>query len=536
VPAVRYVTIAAAFLSLLPGRPAVAAADVRSLSENCVVSDTEALAGTCLPTSDLGRVPTADHRRDGIDTEPLPCAPIPTVDDRCESWVAAQDHPGGYEGDGEEAGQAAAVSPDGSTLFVTGFSWDDEKGFDYSTVAYNAANGSRLWTARYDGPSSVDDFANDIALSPNGHRVFVTGVRDRQVDLEGRVLGDFGTIAYDAATGEEIWTSSYDGPSGRHDVAYAIAPSPDGHSVYITGPSRAPDAYESATVALRASSGEVEWSARYRGPYGEGDVPAAIEASPAGDRVFVTGITKGPGGDPENPVVGDDDWDFATVAFDAADGQQSWVARHGNPGLDYEAAEDLEVSPDGSTVFITGSDFVSGSDLEGADTVAYEAGSGSKLWAADTVWFPNALAVSPSGDRVYVGGSEYEVEALDALTGDVLWSESYRGVFTSWSLVRDLEVSPDGAHVYTTGWDTDETFRSDFATVSWNSGSGAKEWIAVFNTNLSRTLDVAVPSDLVVNPKGQVHVTGFFSYFVDQTLATDGTSNFYDIGTLTYQG
>ncbi|MGH2690932.1 MAG: PQQ-binding-like beta-propeller repeat protein [Actinomycetota bacterium] len=445
--------------------------------------------------------------------------------------MAAHDHVGGYGGDGEEAAQSSAVSSDGSRLFVAGYSWDDATGFDYSTVAYDATTGARLWAARYDGPEHLDDYANSVAVSPNGSRVFVTGIVDRGTNQQGRAIGDFGTTAYDAQSGAEVWASRYDGPAGLHDVAYAIAVGPEGGSVYVTGPSRAADGtYEYATVAHDANSGDVAWSSRYRGPYGQADVPAAIDVTPGGDQIVVTGISKGPGGDPVT-ISGDDDWDFATVAYNASGipGQQRWVARHGNPGLDYEAAEDVEISPDGNRVFVTGSDFV------GNDTVAYDVPSGERIWAADTVIFPNALAVNPSGDRVYVAGSEYEVESLNASTGEVMWSEAYRGVFTSWSLARDIEVSPDGAHVYTTGWDTDETFRADYATVSWHSGTGAKEWVAVFNSNPSRTLDVDVASDLVVNPDGQVHVTGFFSYFVDQTLATDGTSNFFDFGTVTYQ-
>ena len=48
-----------------------------------------------------------------------------------------------------------------------------------------------------------------------------------------------------------------------------------------------------ATAAYRAASGAWLWARRYNGP-GQGDVlPAAVAASPAGGRVFVTGRSPG---------------------------------------------------------------------------------------------------------------------------------------------------------------------------------------------------------------------------------------------------
>jgi PQQ-like domain len=121
-------------------------------------------------------------------------------------------------------------------VFVTGESQGPLQGnghpYDYATVAYDAATGKQLWASRYDGHGSMDndDFARAIAVSHDGGTVYVTGQGSGKTSV-----WDYTTVAYDAATGKQMWVTSYNGSDNNADAANALAVSPDDRRVFVTG-------------------------------------------------------------------------------------------------------------------------------------------------------------------------------------------------------------------------------------------------------------------------------------------------------------
>jgi hypothetical protein len=143
--------------------------------------------------------------------------------------------------------------------------------------------GTQLWVQRYNGPANDVDVSVAAAVSPDGTTVFVTGYSD------GPNV-DYATVAYDATTGSPRWLQRYRGPDNKRDIPVAIGVSSDGSSVIVTGYSGgATSGADVATVAYDAVTGEQRWAQRYNGPRNGPDTPASLALSPDGSMVYVTG-------------------------------------------------------------------------------------------------------------------------------------------------------------------------------------------------------------------------------------------------------
>src|SRR2546426_12147530 len=217
---------------------------------------------------------------------------------------------------------------------------------------------AQQWVARYNDRINDLDQARALGVSPDGATVFVTGESIRFRDSM-----DWITVAYDSVTGTEKWLARYNSPANTNDRAFALAVSPDGTKVFVTGQAGAPY----TVVAYDAVTGKGVWVSRSTGRrVGWG---AALTVSPDGSMVFATGVGNGVGGG-----------DFTTVAYDAATGVRRWVARYNGTGNGYEQATALVVSPGGATVFVTGPAVVGPGTTTDYATIAYDAATGTQRW------------------------------------------------------------------------------------------------------------------------------------------------------------
>jgi sugar lactone lactonase YvrE len=408
-----------------------------------------------------------------------------------ELWAKRYNGPGDYN----DSASSLVVSPDGTKVFVTGFATTSDGGQDYATLAYEASTGARLWASLYDGRKV--DSANALAVSPDGSQVFVTGTSG-----PGTTSGPaYGTVAYAAATGSQLWAKHYNGRGSGADIANALAVSPDGTAVFVTGYTESSnDTNDYATVAYDALTGAKLWAKRYDKGH---DNALALGVSPDGSEVFVTG----------NSVRQTHGSDYATLAYDASTGAKLWVKRY--DGGD-DAALALGVSPDGSELFVTGES--SGSRGPDYATVAYDASSGAELWVkrydGGLQDVASALGVTPDGSEVFVtgrsassstDGDDYATVAYNASTGAELWVKRYHTApGNSYGGATALGVSPDGSEVFVTGQTAGSTGYSDYATVAYDAATGAKLWATLYGGDVN---DSAFA--LGVSPNGsEVFVTG----------------------------
>ncbi len=369
-----------------------------------------------------------------------------------------------------------AVSPDGKTVFIAATNQAAASGDDYATVAYNTATGARLWTQRYNGPANHSDVVTAVAVSPTGTTVFVTGLSET-----GTGGADYATIAYNAATGAQLWVTRHHGPARSYDMAKSVAVSPAGTTVFVTGSTTkgavtaaynattgaqlwaksdpghnassvavSPDGKDvfitgNATVAYRATTGAQLWAKSYHGRYA-----LSVALSPDGANVFVSGVKYLTGAQS----------DYITIGYRAS-GARLWTQRYSDPAH-YNAAAAVAVSPDGATVFVTGQR----GDAQGHSgfaTIAYRAATGAPLWTQRYnkpahANVATALAVSPASGTVYVTGSsetpnheDVATVAYGATAGARLWVQGYNGPANGNDYATSVAVSPNGTKVFATG-------------------------------------------------------------------------------------
>lgn len=407
---------------------------------------------------------------------------------------------------------SVAASPDGSTVYVTGITTKTQIGLrNEVTVAYNTATGKQLWLEKYQGTGRHPRGGAgvpSIAVSPDGATVYVAG------DLARGAHNDYLVIAYNAATGAQRWVVS---PLAYGSIApyHGVAVSPDSTTVYVTGTEDffggiASKSYD--TIALNAATGATVWNTNSKTPPHLSHTLTAITVSPDGSRVFIAGSS-------------------GIIAYDAANGIQLWMVAYKQV---YQRLHlSLAVSADSSTLYVTGGSMAPGS-VQHYWTAAIVAANGSKMWQAtyrgpDSKAGTTAIALSPDGSTVYVTGSasqasglnEYATIGYDAATGHQLWQASYRTANVNDNAVG-LAVSPDGSTVYVTGTSiANYNTPSSYATVAYRATSGAQLWSVLYAPTGAQNIAAGI-----VAAGGHAIVTGTSGPYGGQS----------DLATIAYQG
>jgi hypothetical protein len=410
---------------------------------------------------------------------------VPT--DRCERWVATYDRPS----PGARPDQFATAVLAGATSVYTvlkdvAFRPDDPYSATAAevVVAYDRVTGATRWTTRRTQRAYLSP--HEAALSPDGSRLYVTSAA-----YDGFPVGAkdswLVTTAYDTSSGAVLWSSVWDNRPDGTDSPKGIVVSPDGREVYVTGvTTTAGGDLDYVTIGYRNDGREL-WSQVWTGPRAGGqDAPFGIAVTPDGSTVAVTGWSDG---------VVDYDGDFATVAYDVRHGHKArlaWVARYDGVGA-HKSDRAMAVAADGSHVYVTGDSYAgtSGAAYDYA-TVAYSVGSGAVDWTAR--WsggrggFNSPVAVAVAASRVVVtgqssaassdDGNDAGTVAMDAASGQRLWAASY-GPARHDDLARGLAMSPDGATAYVVTMDTPlvpYTGLSRLSVVAYDTASGAVRW------------------------------------------------------------
>ncbi len=322
-------------------------------------------------------------------------------------------------GDNFEYGGDLAVSPDGSRVYVVGYSNAD----DDALVVIDTATNTVAATI------DVESYPVGVVVSPDGKRLYVSHSS----------VGMLSVV--DTATNTVTGTISLN--DGALDVTNggALAVSPDGTRVYVTGWQPLSDPYDGHGTYVIAVVDTTSDTVTARifvpgnevlGPNGvwyvNGGAPLGVAVSPDGSRVYV-GVDGIEGNAGVPLTVG------SLTVIDTASNSVIDTVSIGHPRVRVAA-----VSPDGSGVYIISEAWRS--DAGAVSVWDTATGAFSNIAAIDA---PHSLAVSPDGSRVYISSRNNIVSAIDAATNTVISAATIDNPGV-------LAVSPDGSRVYDLNW------------------------------------------------------------------------------------
>lgn len=269
------------------------------------------------------------------------------------------------------------ATPDGRRVFVTAMSWEHNPYVEWVTVAYDGATGEELWMARHSGPAKTSAQPNGMVLRSDGELLYVTGW-DR-----GQGLGagfDFLTIAYDTSTGSPAWSGRWSSGANSDNLAWSVDISPDGRRLYVAGYGSSPTpGYW--VEARSARSGEPLWSSPVPLLVPTQDHEglfglAKIRSSPDGRNVYVAMSAH------DQAALSERDISYAVAGYDATTGAFLWRAAHRDPDtVEASYMKDFAVDPSGQRLYVTGEGWNPGRGVVQTAAFAVEGPSDDQMLA-----------------------------------------------------------------------------------------------------------------------------------------------------------
>ena len=305
----------------------------------------------------------------------------------------------------------------------------------------------------------------------------------------------------------EEWAKRYNGTGSQNERVADMAVDTAGN-VYVTGTSiisgfgLGTDSARITTVKY-SPAGVLQWSRTYE--VEQYTAASSIAIDHAGT-VYVTGYTR----------VSEENHDYITIRYDAAEGAQRWVRHYDGPAGGIDEAIDIEADNMGG-IYVTGNSDggATGTDIA---TIRYNAATGAVVWVkrintgsnnrdeVAALVLDNAGALYLTGTSVHASGAQYDIitARYHTANGNRSWLRTYSGQPGQEALAVDLAVDNTGGLYVTSRYDRAGT-NADFLTIHYKAISGSRRWESFFN-GASSGYDH--PRAITVDNAGGVYVTG----------------------------
>ena len=304
-----------------------------------------------------------------------------------EQWVAR------HVESGVSSDLAAGIAVDSrGYVNVVGTMYFDPGTVDIVALQYDTG-GTEVWLTSFDGPDLNSDYGRAIVVDTSDH-VYVAGDLhyDGSLDYFVAELESDGTL---------IGSEGYNLATGTHDHLFDVFVDGAGN-VYLTGYMTGASSDLDYVTVKYTGALVPDWHAVYDGPVNGEDIPREMVVDGSGN-VYVTGSSEG--------ILSTD---YLTVKYDD-EGVQQWVSRYEGPGTGEDVAYGIVLTTDGHPV-VTGKAFVGGTDDYDYATIKYDAVTGSELWVVrhdgtgDTDAVPDVAFDLVAGDAgsVYIAGNSSE--------------------------------------------------------------------------------------------------------------------------------
>ena len=411
----------------------------------------------CLGVDEPAAAPEAPRLSPAV--APSTCVPGVPWDDRCEAW--ATDPVTGLN-------TVLEASPDDAVFYTAGLTPPQPGSTDFgsSIQARSVSTGDLLWE-RTDSEDTSHSFPNAATLSADGRILYIFSA---QIVAYGYPVTTLRLASYDTRDGSLLWFTDTAGPM-RRDIPWDLALSPDGTRLFATGMSGnpVPRAHmDGLTMAVDAESGAILWTRRVDNGLGKAkaDIANRVHVSPDGEVAAITGHTETADGF-AIMAVGYDAASGATVweqRLQLVAGLDAGVTEFGSGAA----------SPDGNTVYVLGSAVTDTRDGWSVVVAAFDTRTGHLRWVAQPHRSPSDFPAVPrtmtaTADRVYLAGwtpkylgGDLVLTALDAAAGGTIWRQAMDGamlgamfdeaqVFNG-ELPTDIATSRDGSSILLTGF------------------------------------------------------------------------------------